>query len=371
LLLGRAVHTLGSLHELWAARNHLQPLADRAESPFLGIDWIVSAAEAFHRHDELQVKLLACGGETVAVAPLVSLRRNGHESLELIGTSALMEPAGLLHDGYDALKALVRDLVRLGPPVHLRGIDLTGATMRALREVIEGERRGVVLTNDTHKCLTLPIELPWPEYVRSLSPQMHYDLGRLASQAAAIGHTRFEMLTPSPDDVPAVLAMLIAMEDSNGTRAEPSRETRRERLRAFYSALASRAATRGTLRVGVLHIGHEAGAMQLCLEAYQRLWLLRAADDPAFTHVSPGFLLMHQIIKYAHEQRLASVEFLGEAAPWQMRWQPVERTYTSALAVPLTARGLSNLALDAISRATRRWLPSPWGMQASPLGPEL
>ena len=41
-----------SLHELWAARNHLQPLADRAESPFLGIDWLVSAAEAFHGRDE-------------------------------------------------------------------------------------------------------------------------------------------------------------------------------------------------------------------------------------------------------------------------------------------------------------------------------
>ena len=365
------MHTLGSLHELWSARNHLQPLADRAESPFLGIDWIVSAAEAFHRDAELQVKLLASGGETVAVAPLVARRRNGHEALELIGTPALTERAGLLHGGYDALKALVRDLVRLGPPVHLRGIDLTGATMRALREVIEGERRGVVLTKDTHTCLSLPIEQPWTEYVRTLSPEMHHDLGRVASQAAALGHTRFEMLTPSTDDVPGMLTMLTAMEESTGTRGEPGGAARREQLNTFYAALASRAATRGTLRVGVLHIGQKAAAMQLCLEAYQRLWLLKAADDHAFTHVSPGFLLMHQIVRYAHEQRLAAVEFLGEAAPWQMRWQPVERTYTSALAVPLTARGLSDLALDTVSRAARRWLPSTRGMQASPLSPEL
>jgi hypothetical protein len=45
------------------------------------------------------VLLLARGGEAAAVAPLVSLQRNGHESLEFIGTPGLFEPAGLLHDG--------------------------------------------------------------------------------------------------------------------------------------------------------------------------------------------------------------------------------------------------------------------------------
>ena len=113
-----------------------------------------------------------------------------------------MEPTGLLHGGYDALRALVRDLVRLGPPVHLRGIDTEGATMRALRDVIEGERRGIVLTREARPSMTLPIEQPWPDYVGSLSSTVRHELCRLLSVAATIGKTRFEMLTPSPADVP-------------------------------------------------------------------------------------------------------------------------------------------------------------------------
>ena len=164
--------------------------------------------------------------------------------------------------------------------------------------------------------------------------------------------------------------MLTAMEDS-GSSSEGGPTSRDQPLRTFYASLASRAAARGTLRVGVMHIGQRVAAVQLCLEVYQRLWLLKTAHDDAFSHVSPGLLLTHQSVRFAHEQRLASLEFLGEAAPWQKCWRPVTRTRASALAFPLTARGLSGLALDAISRGARRWLSSVWGMRTSRVGPEL
>jgi hypothetical protein len=70
------------------------------------------------------------------------------------------------------------------------------------------------------------------------------------------------MLTPSPADVPPVLAMLTAMEDSAST-SEDGPTSRGQPLRTFYASLASRAAARGTLRVGVMHIGQRVTGVQL------------------------------------------------------------------------------------------------------------
>ena len=120
-------------------------------------------------------------------------------------------------------------------------------------------------------------------------------------------------------------------------------------LRAFYAALLTRAAARGTLRVATLHLDDAPAAMLWALQAYNRLWLLKMAYHDRVARISPGVLLMRFVLRTAHDLRLDAVEFLADDAPWQQRWQPVARCYTSALAVPLTARGLIGLGLNACS----------------------
>jgi hypothetical protein len=70
---------------------------------------------------------------------------------------------------------------------------------------------------------------------------------------------------------------------------------------------------------------------------------------------------MHDALRLAHDRRLAGFEFLGDAAPWQERWRPGLRRYTSALAVPLSARGLAGLGLTVICSARRRLWPGGGG----------
>ena len=133
--------------------------------------------------------------------------------------------------------------------------------------------------------------------------------------------------------------------------ANPGALVRAAPLRAFYAALLTRAAARGTLRVATLHLDDAPAAMLWALQVYNRLWLLKMAYHDRVARISPGVLLMRFVLRTAHDLRLDAVEFLADDAPWQQRWQPVARCYTSALAVPLTARGLIGLGLNAVFSA--------------------
>jgi CelD/BcsL family acetyltransferase involved in cellulose biosynthesis len=218
----------------------------------------------------------------------------------------------------------------------------------------------MLLTHGTRTAITLPFEQSWPDYVGSLSPDVQGDLRGVLDRGADLDDVEFQLMTPSPAEVPELLATLAELAPS------PWMNEKGAPLRVFYRALATRAAARGTLRVGVLHAGGRLVAFQWGLEAYRRLWLLSRAHDTA-ANWSPDVVLMSHLIRVAHEQRLAAVEFWGDDAPWQMRWQPAARTFASTMAVPLTARGLSGLAIDAMSRGARRWLPSAWTLPTSPL----
>lgn len=347
-----------SHEEFEAVRGSWEPLADRLENPFVGHDWLLSCVERFHEPGDLRIVLVDGPGGVVAAAPLVAVRRNGYERLELIGSSAMLEPSGLLYADQPSLALLVRSLVGLGQPILLRGIDADGATLAALRTALARTRDGVVLTHGARTSLTLPIHLPWPAFVRSMSAKMRQDVRRFQARADAMGRTTFEILAPAPSDVPGLMETLVEAERAGWTARTHTGLAYHERLRAFYQAFAVRAAGRGRLRVIVMRIAGRAAAVQFSIEAYRRLWLLAIGFDETFARCSPGFLVMHHSIRMAHERQLAALEFLGNAADWQRRWHPEERQYISAMAVPMTARALSGLVMDVIDRCARRLRPA-------------
>ena len=327
-----------------------QRLADRVGQPFLSSDYLLSAIEAFHLRDTLRIVVLESGGDLVAAAPLVLVRRNLHWALELIGTPRLMDPTGFLHDSPASLRELVAAVSALGYPIHLRGVAADGETLEAVRRGLRQEG-GVVVTHDPRVSAAVLIRGDWASYQASLTPKMRQDLRRFQSRAQAIGRPEFAWSAPSSGDAEGLVGAFLALEASGWKAREPGALVRAAPLRAFYAALITRAAARGTLRVATLHLDEAPAAMLWALEAYDRLWLLKMAYQDRVARISPGVLLMRFVLRTAHDLRLDAVEFLADDALWQQRWQPVARCYTSALAVPLTARGLIGLGLNAVFSA--------------------
>jgi CelD/BcsL family acetyltransferase involved in cellulose biosynthesis len=348
------MHIIRTVEELERWQAEWDRLADQLQNPFLRNDWLSSCAETLHDTGQLRIVVQPSAGALVAAAPLATVRSHGHERLEILGSSVMLEPSGLLYRDDAALTSLVQALVRLGQPLVLRGLDAGGAAERAIRRVVAERGGGFMVMRPTRASLTLPIRTSWSDYLQhGVSSKMRQDVRRLLSRARALGDIRFEILSPTPADVPRIMETVVAVEGSGWKAQKHASLATNSRLRRFFNAFALRAARRGELRVGLFHIGARTAAVQLCLEAYRRLWALKIGFDETVGSCSPGFLLMHECIRYAHEQRLDAFEFLGSAEAWQARWRPDERPYTSALLYPLSVRGLSGLAMDAIGRGAR------------------
>ncbi len=60
--------------------------------------------------------------------------------------------------------------------------------------------------------------------------------------------------------------------------------------------------------------------MQIMVEEHGALWLLKIGFDEAFARVSPGNLLLMEVIRHAAANGLERVEFLGKDAPWTAAW---------------------------------------------------
>jgi CelD/BcsL family acetyltransferase involved in cellulose biosynthesis len=355
---------IGSFRDFAGIQDSCDTLADGLGNPFLGFDWIASCLETLHGGAELHIGVWRRGSEVTAIAPLVSVHEHGHDRLEVAGSSVLLEPCGLLYRDDSALDEMARDLIALGKPLLLRGLDADGPVERALRGALTHTGTGLVMLRGARSSHVIPSRENFLDFVGGLSSKMRQDVRRLRLRAESLGTTRVHIDSPSPRDLPSLLDTLVAVERSGWKGNEPTSLARHDGLRRFFTVLAGRAAARGALRVALLRVGPKVAAVQLSIEAYRRLWVLKMAFDDSMAWCSPGFLLMHESVRDAHERRLEAVELLGSAEAWQERWRPASRPFRSLVVYPYTMRGLSGLAMDAIGHSARQVRDSMIGVRA-------
>ena len=187
----------------------------------------------------------------------------------------------------------------------------------------------------------------------TLTPKMRQDLRRFQSRAQAIGRPEFAWSAPSSADAAGLDARLsrprsVRLESSaNPGRWRGPRPCVRSMRRCSPAPPpAARSASPPCISTSA------PAAMLWALQAYNRLWLLKMADlGPRGAHLAWGAA---DALRVAHRPRSAARRGRVPGPTtrlWQQRWQPVARCYTSALAVPLTARGLIGLGLNAVFSA--------------------
>ena len=97
-------------------------LAISYKNPLLLHDWFLCCAEAFYKEEDLQIITVRSHGRIIAIAPLVRIKRNGINTLELLGASYLHEPCCLLYENEEALCALLEAVLETGNPLFLQKI---------------------------------------------------------------------------------------------------------------------------------------------------------------------------------------------------------------------------------------------------------
>jgi CelD/BcsL family acetyltransferase involved in cellulose biosynthesis len=159
---------------------------------------------------------------------------------------------------------------------------------------------------------------------------------------------------PQPSQVDDVLETLITVEDSGWKGRQGSSLARRPDLREFFRRYCRRAASRGRLRVATLSFGASVAAVELSIDAFDRLWQLKIGYHEAVAQYYPGLQLTAASIRAAFERGLEAYEFLGSAEAWEERWRPQPRFYQALLVYPFNAAGVVTACKDFAGAMWRR-----------------
>jgi len=94
-------------------------------------------------------------------------------------------------------------------------------------------------------------------------------------------------------------------------------------MRAQFSAIVRTMAANGWLRLAVLEINGEKVAAYLNFDYNNRLWVYNSAIDPRFMALSPGWVILAYLLRWANENKRAAVDFLRGAEDYKFRFGAV------------------------------------------------
>lgn len=344
---------LRSIRQLEAIRDEWDGVAAAFRTPLLEHDWFLSCAEAFHRESDLRVITVSERQSLTGAVPLVREASPGGSRLMLLGESRLYEPSGWVFASPGALGELAERVIGLGEPMVMQRLDADSPICGVLAAL--SPRRAITAVRGLTTSLTVVMRGTWDSYYAALSSHVTGNLPRLRRKAEReIGAMRFERVSPAPGDVDTLLDTFVRVEGSGWKGQRGSALAARTELRAFFRAYCRRAAGRGRLRVTTLSFGSNVAAMEIAVEAYNRLWQLKIGYNDALARFYPGLHLTRHSIEAAFEGRLDAYEFLGSAAPWEQRWAPDERRYRLLAVYPTTAAGVITGCRDIAGAVWRR-----------------
>jgi CelD/BcsL family acetyltransferase involved in cellulose biosynthesis len=121
-------------------------------------------------------------------------------------------------------------------------------------------------------------------------------------------------------DLRAVLDDFFKVESSGWKGREGTACEQDEETRAFYTRLADVAAQREWLSLFRLTLDGQTIAFHYGLTYGNSYLLPKLAYHEAFSDVSPGLVLMHEVIRDCVARQLSRIEFLGSDDEWKLRW---------------------------------------------------
>ena len=268
--------------------------------------------------------------------PVVAVAREGGDTVGLLACYLLDEPAGrrllpmgagitdyqdLLGAGGPALLAAVLETAREAGAVSCDFTDLPpGAVLRALPAPPDwGERLG-----ESDAC---PV-LAHPKIPAGRRRDRRQALHRAARRGGcAIEVADANTLGPALEALFRLHAARWRACGGTGVLADP-------RVTAFHRLAAPGLLAEGALRLAVLRIAGTEAASCYALLAPRRIFFYLSGFDPAFSHESPGTILLGHLI----EQALAEgrdVHFLRGAEPYKYAWGGVDRMNATRSLTPL------------------------------------
>jgi CelD/BcsL family acetyltransferase involved in cellulose biosynthesis len=179
------------------------------------------------------------------------------------------------------------------------------------------------------------IDGDWERFEHGLSTKFVRDLQRRRRSLEQLGEVSVEV-----DEGTERLQEVFRVEASGWKARRGTAILSRSKTSTFYEDVAAWAAPRGSLRLAFLRLDGKPLAVQYALEDCGRWYFLKGGVDPEARRFAPGKLLVHALLERAFARGLTTFEFLGDAEPWKLDWQPETRGLLLQHSFPRTPLGV-------------------------------
>jgi len=122
--------------------------------------------------------------------------------------------------------------------------------------------------------------------------------------------------------------------------------------RGFYSELAKASGHRRTLACHFLRLDGELVSFHYALELADRYFLLKPTYSESLKELSPGHLLVYEVLRDCIQRGVNEFDFLGPDMPWKRDWTSNTRLHTWLFIFRDSTFG------RALCRAKFRWMPA-------------
>jgi CelD/BcsL family acetyltransferase involved in cellulose biosynthesis len=274
---------------------------------------------AFGGRNPLHIMMVKDDYDTIrAILPL-GRKENFPPRYELLGSSILREPGGLLYSDQTVLRAVIHRLLDINQPITLRRLLISDPVAEVLDE--ELNNRSYRKNLFTERIPFVSIQTTWEQFEQEhLSSSRRSSFRRLKRKAEKHGPVRMVMVQPKPEEVDTYLDQIYRIEAANWKGRAGTAIQTHPTLAVFFRVLAQQMAQRNHLRFYFLKVGDQTVAAQFSLIYKQRLWIFKIGYDEEWAWCSPGILLMHEVVKFSFNESLQAVEFLGNDAAWLHIW---------------------------------------------------
>jgi CelD/BcsL family acetyltransferase involved in cellulose biosynthesis len=278
---------------------------------FATADWNRLWWEEFGAGKDLFLLTMRRGGELVALVPLYRQEEDGKKIFRFIGGVDLTDYLGPIctrEDRDDVAETLVAWLLDGGMEwdefdAHCLPVPFGFADYL----VDHADRRGVqfrVEQEETSAVLPLPGD--WDTYLDSLGSKQRHELKRKRRRLGR-DHPDASFRTATEESLERDLKTFVEMhrgaEGHKGHFMSPD-------IATFFERVARAFMPKGILRLDFLEIGERAVASTFGFEAGHSFYLYNSAYEPDAARVSPGFVLVSELVKESIEKGTKIFDFL-------------------------------------------------------------
>lgn len=357
------VGNAGSLEELSPWRRQWDGLAEAQELPMLKYQWFSAAERHLAEPGSVRiVHILDQDKNLVAALPLQRTSdESGHIRYEILGQRRLYEPTDMLYRDDSVRSRLLSAAAGLGDPIILSRLWPSRSQADAAATIPPGRVRtryhAIELGKPSAPSQHVRLEGDYETYSKTLSPRRRYDLRRAYRRAADLGRVSVDFAMPDAEALHRGLDIAFEVEARSWKGTQHTNVNSNADLDAFFHQVLDGYAASNSVLVGLLSIDGAPAAAQVCLLAHRRIWILKIGYDDAFRKISPGLILMNELMRYGHDNGFLGIEFLGSAEDWLDAWRPEMRYYQLMALYPYTPRSLACLGGDIFALARRRARP--------------